>query len=257
MSDFTFNGVSASSLGLKVSGKNPFNSPQKIYDKYTVPGRSGDIYIPTGAYSNVPLIYEVYIKRTSNMSAVAQALRKWLLMPDGYCRLTDTYNAGNLRLARFDGNLDIVLGCLYRTGTATITFDCKPQIYNNLTYNIWLNVVGDEDDAYGVSNTCDVTDFLLYKCTFLGGRDSTITIQSSSIRSTVIGKIVFDSYEAQRAGQSVVYYDSELNLAYYEDGTIAPGAVTVTGDVTMPPHTQRFFWYDENTVTIQKRGWHL
>lgn len=258
MSDFTFNGISASSLGLRVSGKNPFNSPQKIYDKYTVPGRSGDIYIPTGAYSNVPVTYEVYIKRTSSMNLVSKALRNWLLLPDGYCTITDTYNPNEVRLGKFDGNLDIVLGVLFRTGTAMLTFDCKPQRYSSVGYNTWFNVPNDENDAYPLLNASKITALPLFKVVFGGTQSTVITLQKLSIESTVYGTLSFDEEAASEEGQSTVYYDAELGMAYYGDGSAAVGVVTVTGDITIPAETTRHIWHNsQNAVTVQRREWYL
>lgn len=129
LNHFTFNGHSTGELGLLVSGINIYGSPSRIVEKVTIPYRSGDLIIDTGAYTNYMLTYTVDIM--DNTKATAEAISEWLLNTKGYCELTDTYNPEYYRKAAYYNQLDYTLSALYRYGKATITFDCKPQKYLN------------------------------------------------------------------------------------------------------------------------------
>lgn len=263
MGDFTFNGVSASSLGLIVSGVNPFNSGKRKYDKYEIPGRSAPVLLPTGALENITIKYDVAIKLTAKpngtmrtMAEQTQLLRTWLLAPEGYCTLTDTYNPWKLRLAYFDSDFDAEMLFLCETGKATLTFNCNPRLYNEIGFNTFFEAAQSENDAYPITNASENKSFPLYRCTFGGPEDSTLIIQRSSIASQRFGKITFLEEAASRDQQSVVYYDSELEEAYYENGRVANAAVVVEGDLTLPADTTRFIWQNsQNSVALRRREW--
>ena len=127
LNHFNFNEHSTGELGLLVSGINIYGSPSRIVEKVTIPYRSGDLIIDTGAYTNYMLTYTVDIM--DNTKATAVAISEWLLNTKGYCELTDTYNPEYYRKAAYYNQLDYTLSALYRYGKATITFDCKPQKY--------------------------------------------------------------------------------------------------------------------------------
>lgn len=137
---FTYNGKSSGELGLIVNGVNIYGSASRVVDKVQVPYRNGDLLIDTGAYNNYMLSYTVGI--INNTKATAEAISEWLLAPKGYNRLTDTYNTDIYRMATYYNQLDYTLSMLYRYGSATISFDCKPQKYlltGDLTTTITSN----------------------------------------------------------------------------------------------------------------------
>lgn len=258
MNTFTFNGTSADSLGLIVSGKNQYDSAEREYDEWKVPGRPGKLVKATGSFKNVEVKYEVAIKKVSDMAAAAQTLRNWLLAPLGYCVLTDTYCPNDVRLAKFKGSFSETIGYLCETGKATIVFDCQPQRYTTSGYNVWITPGNRISDAYPLVNNTQNVAKPIYRVEFGGSDDTTITIQKSSIASEVYGTLSFDESVANGAGHSIVFYDSEIEHAYYEDGSNANAAVTITGDVTLPPNTTRYVWQDsQNAVNVHRREWNL
>lgn len=149
LNHFTFNGHSTGELGLLVSGINIYGSPSRIVEKVTIPYRSGDLIIDTGAYTNYMLTYTVDIM--DNTKATAEAISKWLLGSKGYCELTDTYNPEIYRVASYYNQLDYTLSALYRYGKATITFDCKPQKYLTANQPVTLSSTLSEATSYSLS----------------------------------------------------------------------------------------------------------
>lgn len=123
---FTFNGVNSDSMGLIVEQYPPRPFPSRKSEKFSIVGRSGDLYIEQDAWTNVTQEYKVFVN--GNFQANMQAIAYWLLNADGYCELTDSYTPNVYRMAKFIGGASF-LNALNRYGKATITFDCCPQRY--------------------------------------------------------------------------------------------------------------------------------
>lgn len=123
----TFNGVTSDSLGLIVERfpARPLTTRKQYI--YKIPARNGDLIIDENAFENYDQAYDVYVK--PNFPANMKAIAKWLLGPNGYAQLIDSYdNEQTYRNARFVGGVQ-VLNALNKYGKATITFNCCPQRY--------------------------------------------------------------------------------------------------------------------------------
>ena len=123
MMTFTFNGHNSREYGLFIESFPNEQGGQKILDTVQIPGRTGSLTIDTGAISNVRKSYSVMFKgSTANM----RAIRQWLAMSEGYCRLEDTYDPDVYRKARVV-NLPTFENHINRYGRGTIEFDCDPR----------------------------------------------------------------------------------------------------------------------------------
>ena len=115
-------------FSLYVSGENSFNAAQWQYSREEVPGRSGDLIIPSKRLANVTVQYPGAIIK--NFSENAAALRQYLLSAGAaYRRIEDDYNVDTYRLGIFSGPMSFKTGFLNRSGEITLEFDCKPQRY--------------------------------------------------------------------------------------------------------------------------------
>ena len=124
---FTLDGVNSSSLGVYISGYGTYNSPAKVYDLRTVPGRNGALVGLERRMENVDLTYHAFICR--DFAANLEALRAFLLSREGYVRLYDSYHPGEFRMALFQGPLDVDVAAAYDAGQFDLVFNCKPQRY--------------------------------------------------------------------------------------------------------------------------------
>lgn len=124
---FTFNGISSASFGLLVNNVSNFGAPSRVVDRIQVPYRNGALLLDTGTYTNYIVTYQVAL--INDAIADTRALAKWLLQPQGYCELSDSYNTGEFRYAAYYNDLNYTMAHLNRYGQATISFDCKPQRY--------------------------------------------------------------------------------------------------------------------------------
>lgn len=143
--DIFFNGKSLADYGVHVSGDGVFNSPEKDYESVEVPGRNGDLHISNERFKNVDVTYKAFIigddypsnygednyddarsNKGIDFAARMRSLRAWLLYPNGYARLEDTYHPDEFRRAIFKGPITTEAQYL-QAGEFDLTFNCIPQ----------------------------------------------------------------------------------------------------------------------------------
>ena len=130
-SDLVFGSFDTSTSSGKYYKTQPINfpTPERAVEVFTVPGRSGDLVVDYGSYNNVELTAEIVIQATSpdTFLTLYDKLRTAVMVQSGYQRLEDSLYSGEYRMARAVGvemkQTDTM------NGTATITFDAKPQRY--------------------------------------------------------------------------------------------------------------------------------
>jgi len=129
MGVITFNGHTSAEVGLEVETFPDFDMAQKEYDVIHVPGRNGDIIIDKKTFKNVARKYKVNVAAgSSGLDKTISAVVSWLYSASGYARLEDTYEPDYYRMAMCD-NLGTFQNLFHKAGTATLSFDCKPQRY--------------------------------------------------------------------------------------------------------------------------------
>lgn len=127
---FTFGGENCSDYGVHASGQSTFDAPVKEYESYSIPGRSGDLKIFDGRYSNIKVTYPcVYDKVGNDFSKDIAGLRNALLCKDGYQRLWDSHHPDEYRLGIYEGGLEVDPTSHGLKATFDVDFDCKPQRY--------------------------------------------------------------------------------------------------------------------------------
>lgn len=144
----TYNGISSEQLGLRVERIPNANRPARKFDRYSVPGRNGDIIVMQDAWENVEQSYEIWWgKDPGDAVKGGYTLSSWLFGSEGYLTLTDTIDPDHFRKAVFVGPFDVE-NTLMRYGRATITFDCDPRRFLmsgltpiKLTENTWETIL--------------------------------------------------------------------------------------------------------------------
>lgn len=125
----TWNGVNSDTIGVIVEKIPNRYVPTRRFSPQQVAGRNGNILLVDKAFPNVEQEYEVYLSaEAQGLPSVARACAEWLMGPDGYCRLTDSYDTTVYREAFLMGGYDLE-NILNKFGRCTITFSCKPQKY--------------------------------------------------------------------------------------------------------------------------------
>lgn len=78
---FTFAGVSSASLGLTIEKVPNMNRPARKYDRYSVPGRNGDIFVFQDAWENIEQSYEISWRGTPVNTGYS--ISEWLFGSSG------------------------------------------------------------------------------------------------------------------------------------------------------------------------------
>lgn len=125
---FEFNGKKSTDFNIYIQKATVYGGPEKDYDAFEVPGKSGDLLYYNGRMKNIIIKYECFI-RSRDISADIQNIKDWLYPQHGYQELRDTYNPGYYRMAYFTGPYDVETQLEQRFGTFEITFNCRPQKY--------------------------------------------------------------------------------------------------------------------------------
>lgn len=121
-----FHGVRSTALRVFVEHYPQRPIPKRRVERFTVPGRSGDVIAVEDAFENTIQRYDIYLSgEAAGLPLVAAAAAQWLCVP-GYQRLEDEYDRDTFRLAQFIGPVDLE-NLLNEFGRATIEFDCMPQ----------------------------------------------------------------------------------------------------------------------------------
>lgn len=131
MSDFTFNGVSAESMGLRIERYPVIPKPRRRIETYSVPGRSGDLHIDDGSWEDITLRYECWFKNRSDAYTTARTaheVAQWLYSAPVGARLEDTYDHLVFRQATFMGGVDVE-NVLNRYGRLVLEFRCDPRAF--------------------------------------------------------------------------------------------------------------------------------
>jgi predicted phage tail component-like protein len=125
-----FNGISSRDLGIEVETFPTYDTPEKEYQVTHVPGRNGDLLVPTGTYKNVPRSYKVSMATYDRVEyyKMMNKIAEWLYSSNGYARLEDSYTPEYYSYAYYDKSISIE-NLFNEAGRATLTFTCKPQRY--------------------------------------------------------------------------------------------------------------------------------
>ena len=88
--NFTFNGVSSTTHGLKCKEINHFTFSSKSYESIKVPGRTGNLLVDDGSYENkvIPVTAYLDLRTVENKKTVVNNIKKWLIGHIGYKTLT-------------------------------------------------------------------------------------------------------------------------------------------------------------------------
>lgn len=124
---FIFAGASSADFGIYVNGNKTFNTPERVIETTTVPGRHGNLLIDTGRFSNIDHTYEAFA--FENFRVNLSKLQNHLLSKIGYQRLEDSYHPDEFYLAVYSASMEVEAFSDLRAGTFPITFNRKPQRY--------------------------------------------------------------------------------------------------------------------------------
>lgn len=226
----TFNGINSLNVGLYVSGDKTFNSPEKDYERVSIPGRSGDLLRFNNRYKNVDVIYDGIV--INNYETNTSAIRDWLMSAPGYCRLEDTYHTDEFRIAYFQGPIEFDT-LMLQAGSTSLTFNCKPQRF------LKSGETAITKTASGtISNPTSYDSMPLIRIygsgTFSVGNID-VTVNTPGTNFIDLDTEIWDAYEGASNRNS--------NIRITNDGTMVPGnnIITIGTGITKLEITPRWW----------------
>lgn len=253
MGTIIYNGISSESLGIIVQAPPAYEFPEDEIEMQHIPGRNGDLAIPTGAYQNVARTYSfasIYSERPGSGGSFinnSQDIIAWLKSHKGqYCRLEDTYDPNVYRMAIYTESKEFV-NYFNKVTVIEAEFNCKPQR--------WLKTGETEvTKASGetIINPTSYTAKPILEITVPASESTIITFTAGTNIQTI-------TIATQTDGNTFVI-DCEDMFVTYNDGTNACDQVTL-GNNEFPEFkgdTTYTITITENaTLKIKPRWWTL
>ena len=211
---FTYNGTSSASFNIRVTAYPDYDIPRREVERVSVPGRSGDLLMDTGAYSNFDKTYEIYFNaRGSGFHTSAHDVAMWLCNVGGYARLEDTYDTDVYLMARVE-NPETLANWMNYMGRATVVFNCKPQR--------WLK--SGETESAITSGVDIVNDYMPCYPIFKITGNGTFTVNGNSVAvANNLNKTLVLDCETQNAYTGTQNRNGDIYITgefpYLESGT--------------------------------------
>lgn len=185
---FSYNAVSGTLVksidkGLRVNTWNWMDAPKRDLSFYAVAGRNGMALVDNGRFDNFTLTINVsLVNPLQKVEEYIGGIRSWLLGATDY--QTIAFGEGNqtptkCRIGIFTGSISLILTQLERYGTATLTFNCKPAIYDyssTLSVQRWVGTTG----TYTYTNTSSILPAYPFICIYDSSRTAcTVTFNDT------------------------------------------------------------------------------
>lgn len=123
----TFNGKSFYDFGTYYDGSKLYGTPQKEVEFFAIPGRSGDLSVESGRYSNIVREINCFIREDFKKNY--PALLNYLYSQNEYGRLQTSTEPDVFMLAQFVEAIEPETGAFLKYGSFALKFNCKPQKY--------------------------------------------------------------------------------------------------------------------------------
>ncbi len=232
MSNIVFGSVNSSTYSVAIFDEDTDSAPARVYDRYEVAGRNGDLFVDQQRFENLQHIYWgiIYSNYETNLKNFRAAMRSQV----GYKKLTDSFHADEYYDACFIEVLEVETGRNRDIGRFQIIFDRKPQR--------WLTS-GDTETTLSttgtISNPTSFTSYPLIRAYGTG----TVTIGSYVITISAADTytdIDCDTMEAYKGSSS-----KNANVSFGGTGKpgLAPGSnnIALSSGITQVKITPR--WY--------------
>jgi len=218
---FTFDGISSADYSAYVYATDSMEqAPARVYDTYTVPGRSGALIVDRGNFPNVDRDYGIVI--TEDSADNISALRNVLASRSGYCRLTDTFDTQHYFMAYYHETFSPTMSRDRTLGKALISFERKPQR--------WL-LSGEAVTTLTAAGTIDNPTLFsaqpLLRVTTTRSAASVLGVGSTDITIKRQGVIYIDCATG-RAYNGATPLDAYIALSTIDFPVLAPGSTGIS-----------------------------
>lgn len=129
-------------FGVYLYSSSTLNASRRDAEGEVVVGKNGEIIRDNGRLENVPLTYTGLIRE--DMVSNLRGLKGFMLSRVGYCRLQDSFNPEEYRLAKFEEGFEVTHDRTFNMAKFDMVFNCRPER--------WL-LEGEQDVSISSSNT--------------------------------------------------------------------------------------------------------
>ena len=129
-------------FGVYLYSSSTLNAPRRDAEGEVVVGKNGEIIRDNGRLENVLISYTGLIRE--ELRSNITALRGFMLSRVGYCRLQDTFNPDEFRMAKFEEGFEVTHDRTFNMAKFPMVFSCRPER--------WL-LEGEQDVSISSSNT--------------------------------------------------------------------------------------------------------
>lgn len=121
----TFNNKALSDFNTYWDGSQVFDKPERSVEKIEIMGKSGDLTIDNGRFTNLSLEFNCFIRE--HFIENYEELMNFLYAQKGYKRLETSIEPNYYRMAQFNASNEPNTGAWLKYGSFTLEFDCMPQ----------------------------------------------------------------------------------------------------------------------------------
>lgn len=201
MYSIIYNNKKSIDMGAYVIKRPNVPSPQKRFEEVVIAGRDGSLLITEGTFENIDIEVQLnYMSPPEEWASTYRRIKNWLQAPKGKRRLQFSDDLGFFYKVK-----KVVVGTNERTsiriGAITPIFTCDPYMYAE-SGTIAIPPKEAELNPYDISKP-------IYIIT--GEKAGTLTVNGHEMTVNV--------------GQNLTI-DTDLMIAYREDGTLQNAAVT-------------------------------
>lgn len=227
-----YDGLDLSMFGVYFDGSKEFNRPAKETERVSIPGRSGDLFIPRKRWANLPLSFNCFIN--DNFHENFTQLSEFLNSRKGYCALETSWQPEIYRMAAFVSTINPGMNQLNRKGKFSIEFDCKPQRFLKSG-----TVMQEITSGSSITNPTAFASQPLIR--IYGNGTLTIGTQTVTVAGNSNAYVDVDS-EVMDCFYGTTNLNSKVALSGHEFPVLNPGANAISfTDITKVEITPR--WY--------------
>lgn len=232
MSDyFVYDGTDSREFGITIFEGDAFGAPYHEYGSYSIPGRSGTLYLDGKRYTNKAHRYSCVIYE--NFEENLDEFRNFLLSKTGYKRLEDTFHEDEFYQAVYVNDFTVVMDAERNMGKFSLEFDRKPQRFLKTGENITTLT---ESGTIANNTRFNAQPLLrVYGTGILGIGDNAITINETD-------EYIDIDCAMMEAYKGAVSYNDAIEIQNLDFPVLRPGdnGITLTG-ITRVDITPR--WY--------------
>lgn len=232
-----FDGISAETLGIRLTGPMQISAPEPKVTTYTVPGRNGDLHIYDGSYKNRTATVEAYVYSPDMVKRAFGRINEWLFNSFGYRKLVTDDDREHYMLARVVNGAEIAAR-IRKIAPFQLKFDCKPQRFLFAGEEVTAlipDVLGREikihnPTAFPAKPICRVDGLDLSHTHVDPTYKGTLTVGDYELEVTGLG------YSEDPWGnfKNYIHYDAEAEYAYHDsenvnDKVYAPKGLSING----------------------------